>query len=49
MSKEAEQQEIDEEEKDQKNVKAHRMERGGDGISLSFFKKNCAFLAGCLP
>ena len=23
--------------------------RGADGIGLNFFKKNCSFLAGCLP
>ena len=23
--------------------------RGNDGIGLNFFKKNCSFLAGCLP
>jgi hypothetical protein len=23
--------------------------RSNDGIGLNFFKKNCSFLAGCLP
>lgn len=56
MSREAEQRDtqpmdgVDGEDKEKKlNQRFGADRQSSEGISLSFFKQNCSFLAGCLP